>query len=105
MADCMFEGPVAPPGGYALAPRRDALDAILIEHAVRHGVEFWERTRAAELIEEDGHVVGAVVVPHQGEARQVRAGVVVGADGRHSKVADWVDAPRYSETPGLRPAY
>src|SRR5712692_10171545 len=33
--DCAFEGPcMAPAPAYALAPRRDALDAILIRHAL-----------------------------------------------------------------------
>src|SRR5574340_946155 len=44
--DCLFEGPSGPDGAYALAPRRDALDSILIRHARERGVEFQERTRA-----------------------------------------------------------
>jgi flavin-dependent dehydrogenase len=103
--DCLFEGPTAPGGGYALAPRRDTLDAILIEHAQRHGAEFWERTRAEALINDDGRVVGAQLVARGGSTCKVLAKVVVGADGRHSKVAEWVDASRYQETPALRPAY
>ncbi|MGN6562814.1 MAG: NAD(P)/FAD-dependent oxidoreductase [Thermomicrobiales bacterium] len=104
--DCMFEGPAAPRGAYSLAPRRDVLDAILIDHARRRGdVAFWERTHATSLIEEDGRVVGACVTTGDGEQRQVRARVVVGADGKYSKVAEWVGARRYHETPPLRPAY
>ncbi|HEX5439704.1 MAG TPA: hypothetical protein VFW76_02390, partial [Ktedonobacterales bacterium] len=34
-----------------------------------------------------------------------RARVVVGADGKYSKVADWVKAERYDAVPALRPAY
>jgi flavin-dependent dehydrogenase len=104
--DCMFEGPAAPGGHYALAPRRDALDAILIDHARRRGnVAFWERTHATSLIEEDGRVTGACVTTADGEQHEVRARVVVGADGKYSKVAEWVGAQRYHETPPLRPAY
>lgn len=103
--DCLLEGPLAPGGAYGLAPRRDILDALIIEHAVLHGAELWARTRADALIQADGCVIGATVTPHGGEARQIRARVVVGADGRHSKVAERVAAPRYSETPGLRPFY
>ncbi|HUG14524.1 MAG TPA: NAD(P)/FAD-dependent oxidoreductase [Thermomicrobiales bacterium] len=103
VSDCLLEGPIAPGDGYALAPRRDAFDSILIEHGTRHGVEFRERTRLDSLIEHDGRVVGAVIVPRGGSPTEVRASVVVGADGRHSKVADLVAAARYNETPGLRP--
>jgi flavin-dependent dehydrogenase len=50
-------------------------------------------------------VIGATLTSHNGDPRQIRASVVVGADGRYSKVGEWVGAPRYSETPGLRPFY
>ena len=89
--DCLFEGPTGPTGDYALAPRRDALDSILIRHAVeRGGVEFQERTHAEGLCEEDGRVVGVHLRTPNGERREARARVVVGADGKFSKVAQWV---------------
>ena len=37
--------------------------------------------------------------------REVRARVVVGADGKNSQVATWVGAPTYDEVPALRPGY
>ncbi|HEY7339920.1 MAG TPA: NAD(P)/FAD-dependent oxidoreductase [Ktedonobacterales bacterium] len=104
--DCLFEGPAGPNGAYSLAPRRDALDAILIRHATeRGGVEFHQRTQATGLIEEDGRVVGVTLQSVAGERREVRARVVVGADGKYSKVADWVNAERYDAVPALRPGY
>ena len=104
--DCLFEAPAGPAGAYGLAPRRDALDSILIRHArERGGVEFQERTHAEGLIEEDGRVVGAYLRPVDGERRPVRARVVVGADGKYSKVAEWVGAERYAAVPAMRPAY
>ena len=104
--DCLFEGPVGPPDTYALAPRRDRFDAVLVEHAVRRGnVEFHDRTRAERLIEEDGRVVGAVVRRAGDSPREVRARVIVGADGKHSQVAEWVRAPSYEAVAGLRPGY
>lgn len=104
--DCTFEGPIAPDGGYALAPRRDALDMTLIEQAVRRGgATFRERTRAEGLIAEGGRVVGARLATAGGAAREVRARVVVGADGKYSQVAAWVGAARYHEVGALRPAY
>lgn len=104
--DCLFEGPAGPEGVYALAPRRDVLDAILIRHATaRDEVEFHERSHAEGLIEEDGRVVGVVTRTADGERHEVRARVVVGADGKYSKVASWVNAERYDAVPALRPAY
>lgn len=104
--DCLFEGPNGPPGTYGLVPRRDTLDTILIRHAQeRGGAEFWEQANAEGLIEDDERVVGALVRPKDGEPRAVRARVVVGADGKFSKMAEWVQAERYEATPALRPAY
>lgn len=105
--DCLFEGPVGPAGTYALAPRRSSLDALLIRHAQnRGGVEFWEHTAAEDLLTaKDGTVRGAVVRTAEGAQREVRARVVVGADGKYSKVADWVKAETYAETPAMRPVY
>jgi 2-polyprenyl-6-methoxyphenol hydroxylase-like FAD-dependent oxidoreductase len=105
VSDCLTEGPFSP-NGYALAPRRDQLDAILIRHAVERGtVTFCERTQALGLIEEDGQVVGSRLRDADGEVRAIRAHVVVGADGRFSKVARWVEAPCYDEVPVLHPIY
>ena len=104
--DCLFEGPAWPGGGFALAPRRDALDSILIRHArERGGVEFHERSLVEELLWEDERVVGARLRTADGERRDVHARVVVGADGKYSKVAAWVRAERYAEEPAMRPAY
>lgn len=104
--DCLFEGPAGPEGAYSLAPRRDALDSILIHHAQeRGGVEFQERTLAEGLLWEDGRVVGVSLRGPDGERRDVRARVVVGADGKFSKVAGWVKAERYADEPAMRPAY
>jgi flavin-dependent dehydrogenase len=103
--DCSFEGPAGPGASFSLAPRRNVLDSVLIDHAVGAGAEFEQRTRAESLLEEDGRVVGAVLQRTGGERREVRAGVVVGADGRQSPVAHWVGAEKYLEVPGLRPGY
>jgi 2-polyprenyl-6-methoxyphenol hydroxylase-like FAD-dependent oxidoreductase len=105
VGDCMFEGPAGPSGAYSLAPRRDVLDSILLEAAQRAGVDFREQTRAEGLIEEDGRVVGAHLRTAQEEPLEVRARVVVGADGRYSKVAEWVKAATYHEVAPIRPGY
>lgn len=105
--DCLFEGPAGPQGAYALAPRRSVLDTILIRHAQnRGGVEFWDHTTVEGLLtEEDASVRGAAIRTADGMRREIRARVVVGADGRYSKIAEWVNAETYAETSAMRPAY
>ena len=102
--DCCIEGPGGPGGTYGLAPRRDVLDSVLMVHAQRAGVEILQRTVAERLIEEGGRVAGAVLRTAEGE-REIRASVVVGADGRHSRVAEWVGAEKYLAVPAIRPVY
>jgi flavin-dependent dehydrogenase len=103
--DCCFEGPAGPPGTFSLCPRRIVLDSVVIEHAVKAGARFEQRTRANELLHEGGRVGGAVLQTAGGERREVRARVVIGADGRSSRVAEWVGAPQYDAVPALRPLY
>jgi flavin-dependent dehydrogenase len=107
VGQCVLEGPMMPgPPDYALAPRRDRLDHILIRHATAHPtVEFQERTRAVDLLRDGPRVVGAVLQDGEGRRREVRARAVVGADGKSSDVARWVQAPAYEEVPALRPGY
>ncbi len=104
--DCVFEGPMDPSGfGFALAPRRDVLDHLLVTRAMGLGAEFAPRTRAERLLWDEGQVVGAELRDADGERRDVRARVVVGADGKFSSVAKWVDAETYETLPAQRPIY
>jgi flavin-dependent dehydrogenase len=57
-----------------------------------------------ELLWEDGRVVGARLVS-AGVTRDVRARIVVGADGRNSFVAGAVNAPIEESEPGSRALY
>jgi flavin-dependent dehydrogenase len=99
--DCVFEGPAMPGAhGFGLAPRRDVLDSLLQQRAVEAGAELLTRTRVDGLVEEDGRVAGVLV-----DGREIRARIVVGADGKTSKVAEWVGAESYREVPAQRPAY
>jgi geranylgeranyl reductase family protein len=70
--------------GFAL--RREALDAALLERARAAGVEVREKTRAVDIVREDGAVTGVVVENGSGP-ETLRARLVVGADGRRSVVA------------------
>ncbi len=90
---------------FSLSVRRESFDHLLVRRAVRSGsVELLERTRATALLWEDGRVVGARLATPNGE-REVRARIVVGADGRHSFVARAVAAPVEEQAPPTRAVY
>lgn len=78
------------------APRRTVLDRLLVEAArergadVRHGLQMLDLVRS-----ETGRVCGVAVRDSSGEVRRIRADLVIGADGRRSRVADLVGATRY----------
>jgi flavin-dependent dehydrogenase len=105
IGDCCFEGPAGPPGTFSLSPRRDVLDSALLAHATKAGAQFEQRTRVESLVSEGGRVVGAVLQTAGGDRREVRARVVVGADGKSSRVAEWVGATKYDAVPAMRPVY
>jgi flavin-dependent dehydrogenase len=76
------------------APRRTVLDRILVDAAVEAGAEVRHRVRLADLLRgRGGRVRGVLLQDEAGAERAVRAGIVIGADGMHSKVAALVGAP------------
>ncbi len=84
-------------GVYALyAPRRTVLDRLLVEAArdagadVRHGLQMLDL-----LHDRGGRVRGVKVRDEMGRVQEVRAGLVIGADGRRSNVARLVGATPY----------
>jgi flavin-dependent dehydrogenase len=77
---------------YGLCVRRIALDAALIETATAAGADVRSRTRVEGLIRSDDRVVGVVARPRSGAPYEIRARLVVGADGRSSTVARLVGA-------------
>jgi flavin-dependent dehydrogenase len=83
--------------GYA--PRRTALDKVLVDAAVEAGVELREGFTVEEFVGHGGRITGV-----RGRGRRAaaavteRARVVVGADGRHSRLARTVQAPAYEAT-------
>jgi flavin-dependent dehydrogenase len=92
----------------AYAPRRFVLDAILVNAAVAEGAELREGFVVGDVLWKDGQVVG-VVGGSRGAAREeLSARLVIGADGRNSRIAQAVSAPSYNEIPavaGTRFAY
>jgi menaquinone-9 beta-reductase len=74
------------------APRRNVLDALLVDAAREAGAEIVHRTRLRRLIRTGEAVTGAVIEGASG-ARSITARLVVGADGVGSAVARQVEAP------------
>jgi geranylgeranyl reductase family protein len=72
-------------GGKSYVIPRMQFDALIQEHAVESGVEFLE-TQVSEPIIEDGFVTG-VKVKKNGSIEELRAKIVIGADGVTSSVA------------------
>lgn len=105
--DSPIVGPPQEPGtlGYCLSVRRESLDAILVQRAKSApSVEMIEHTSVAALLWEGERVVGACLATPQGP-REIRARIVVGADGRHSFVARAVAASAEEETHPSRAFY
>jgi flavin-dependent dehydrogenase len=72
---------------YSMCVRRPGLDAALVGTARAAGAEVREHTRVTGLVWEDGRVAGVCCGDHE-----LRAPLVVGADGRRSLVAREVGA-------------
>jgi flavin-dependent dehydrogenase len=88
------------------SPRRYLLDKILVDAAVEAGAELRENFITEELIWEKERVVGIRGrTKDSGGTITEQARFVIGADGKHSLVAKWVDAPKYDEVPVLTCAY
>lgn len=76
--------------------RRDDFDAGLATRAVGEGAELWTGSRALGL---DGSTVR---VARGGETIEVRAEVVIGADGPRSPMALWMGNPEQPKAVGVQ---
>jgi 2-polyprenyl-6-methoxyphenol hydroxylase-like FAD-dependent oxidoreductase len=74
------------------SPRRTLLDATLVAEARAAGAEVREGFTVDEVVVEDGRAVGIRGRDGNGPAVSELATLVVGADGKHSRVARSVDA-------------
>ncbi|MCX7619809.1 MAG: NAD(P)/FAD-dependent oxidoreductase [Acidimicrobiales bacterium] len=72
---------------YGLCVRRYGFDAALVDTARAAGAEVREQTQLLELLVEDGRATGIVVRERGGRVAELRAKLVVGADGRRSAIA------------------
>lgn len=73
------------------SPRRTDLDLVLRDLAIAAGAEVRMETTVAEVLQEDGRVVGVKLRSKDGVVTEERAPVVIGADGRTSVVARAVE--------------
>ncbi|MFI6481580.1 NAD(P)/FAD-dependent oxidoreductase [Nonomuraea sp. NPDC050663] len=89
---------------YGLCVRRAPLDAALVETAREAGAEVREGHRVTGLIWEDDRVAGVRVGSREtpGQEYDIRARLVIGADGRRSTIARLVGAehPRLTHPNG-----
>ncbi|MGW4094483.1 NAD(P)/FAD-dependent oxidoreductase [Nocardia sp. NPDC004718] len=91
--------------GHAMCVRRTGLDAALVATAVAAGARIRAGVRVTDLVWSGGRCVGVRYTEADG-VHEVRARLIVGADGRRSTVARLVGAarPRLS-TPSGRDCY
>ncbi|WP_353474913.1 NAD(P)/FAD-dependent oxidoreductase [Salipiger sp. H15] len=75
-----------------MAPRRFLLDRMLAEAAAAAGADVRFRTSCTGLVHGGGRVRGARLSLPDGTEREVSAGLVIGADGKRSRVARLVGA-------------
>ncbi|MCP2315009.1 2-polyprenyl-6-methoxyphenol hydroxylase [Nocardia amikacinitolerans] len=90
-----IRSPFAPVDGidYALCVRRTGLDAALAATAVEAGADLREGARVGELLWRGERCAGVRYADASG-TRELRAALVVGADGRRSTVARLAGAAR-----------
>ena len=79
----------------AYAPRRTVLDKVLVDAAAEAGAEVREAFTVEDVVVEDGVVVGIKGHTAGGASTTERARVVIGADGRNSRIARTVGADEY----------
>ncbi|HLY76708.1 MAG TPA: NAD(P)/FAD-dependent oxidoreductase, partial [Thermoplasmata archaeon] len=76
--------------GYVV--ERDSFDKQLAIDAANAGVEVLLKTSALSLLREDGRFVG-VTAKHFGQTFEIRAPILIGADGFESQVGRWAGLP------------
>lgn len=90
-----------PPGLHAYAMTRRELDGRMLDHAIRAGAQFEDQlTSVAPVVDASRGTVGGVVVrSRDGRRRELRARIVLAADGRESRLARAAGLARHSPWP------
>jgi flavin-dependent dehydrogenase len=89
-----------PPGVFSIAPRRTRLDPLLLDAARDAGATVEMGTSANGLLTDSGRVTGVETSNGPRPAR-----LVIGADGRNSRIARLVDAETYADQPSVSIGY
>jgi flavin-dependent dehydrogenase len=97
--------PGTPEFPVAYGPRRTVLDKLLVSAAVEAGAEVREEFVIEDVLAEEGRVTGILGHGRNGSTVRERARVVVGADGRNSKLAGKVRPEAYNEHPPILAGY
>src|SRR5580704_14764154 len=92
--------PVPEPGPGPIAPRRTMLDPILLTAAAQAGADVEMGVSVHGLLREGGRVTGVTT-----SAGERRARLVIGADGRNSRIARLAGAKIYHDHPPVTFAY
>jgi flavin-dependent dehydrogenase len=91
---------------HAMCVRRTGLDAVLVSHAGRAGADLREGARMTGVLWDGGRACGVRYVDGEGVDAELRAPLVIGADGRRSSVARAVGASApYLSAPSGRACY
>jgi flavin-dependent dehydrogenase len=81
-----------------VAPRRRILDGLLVDAAVEAGAKLRTKVTATGLLRsDDGRVAGIVGRSADGDRVELPARMVVGADGRGSRMAGYFGAETYEQ--------
>jgi len=83
----------SPYPAYGYSIRREKLDPIVRELAADAGAELLLGQTAVDLVRANGRIDGAVVEGRDRERRELRARIVVAADGRGSRIAKLAGVP------------
>ncbi len=84
------------------SPRRTGLDAILVDAARAAGADVVEGFDVSQILTDGDRVTGVQGSPRgagHGPVTAIRAKLVIGADGKRSRVARAVEAPVYKRAP------
>ena len=101
--DFMLTGdvPIVEDTPLAIAPRRTVLDKILVDSAREAGAEVREGFVVDKLVFDGDTVLGIEGRDQDGNKVRETAKIVIGADGKNSKIAKIVNAQKYHEVPAL----
>jgi flavin-dependent dehydrogenase len=85
---------------WGYSPRRGVLDRIMLDAAIEAGVEVHDEFGVEGVLAEGGRVSGIRGrAAHGGAPVSIRARLTIGADGRHSRIAQAVAAPLHESAP------